>query len=65
VLHPFHDQPALNPPAEMVFAKLKAHLRRIDARTFEQLILAIGDSCDLFTPDECMNFLQHAGYAST
>lgn len=56
--------PDLN-PIEMAFAKLKAHLRRVGARTFDQLIQALGDICDLFSPEECWNFLQHAGYAST
>lgn len=56
--------PDLN-PIEMAFAKLKAHLRRIGARSFDTLLKAIGDICDLFTPDECWNFLRHAGYAST
>ncbi|EFO28668.1 transposase [Roseibium sp. TrichSKD4] len=55
--------PDLN-PIEMAFAKLKAHLRRIGARTFDQLTEAIGDVCDLFTQDECWNFLKAAGYAS-
>ena len=54
--------PDLN-PIEMAFAKLKAHLRRIGARTFDQLIKAIGEICDLFTPDECWNFFKAAGYA--
>lgn len=56
--------PDLN-PIEMAFAKLKAHLRRIGARTFDQLITAIGDICCLFTPDECWNYLAAAGYAPT
>lgn len=56
--------PDLN-PIEMAFSKLKAHLRRIGARTFDQLIEAIGDICDLFSPEECQNFLRHAGYVST
>lgn len=56
--------PDLN-PIEMAFAKLKAHLRRIGARTFDQVLDAIGDICDLFTPVECWNFLKHAGYVST
>ena len=43
---------------------LKAHLRRIGARTFDQLIEAIGEICDLFTPDECRNFFHAAGYTS-
>ena len=55
--------PDLN-PIEMAFSKLKAHLRRIGARTFDQLIEAIGNICNLFTPDQCRNFFQAAGYAS-
>ena len=56
--------PDLN-PIEMAFAKLKAHLRRIGARTFDDIIQAIGNVCDLFSPQECRTFLKHAGYAST
>ena len=55
--------PDLN-PIELAFAKLKAHLRRIGARTYDQLIAAIGDICSLFDPTECWNFLKAAGYAS-
>jgi len=55
--------PDLN-PIEMAFAKLKAHLRRIAARSFNTLIDAIGDICRLFDPDECRNFFKAAGYAS-
>ena len=56
--------PDLN-PIELAFAKLKAHLRRIGARTFDNLIKAIGDICDLISPAECWNFFKHAGYVST
>lgn len=56
--------PDLN-PIEMAFAKLKAHLRRIGARTFDGLIEAVGDACDLFNHNECRNFLRHANYVST
>lgn len=55
--------PDLN-PIEQAFAKLKAHLRRIGARTYDALIEAVGDICDLFKPDECLNFFRAAGYAS-
>ncbi len=51
-------------PIEMAFAKLKAHLRRIGARTIEELWKAVGAICDLYTPEECRNHLKHAGYAS-
>lgn len=56
--------PDLN-PIEQAFSKLKAHLRRIGARTFDDLLTAIGDVCDLFTPNECWNYLRDAGYVST
>jgi len=56
--------PDLN-PIEQAFSKLKAHLRRIGARTFSELFNAIGEICDLFTPDECWNYLVNSGYAST
>ena len=39
--------PDLN-PIEMAFAKLKAHLRRIGARTIDALWKAIGDICALY-----------------
>ena len=55
--------PDLN-PIEMAFSKLKAHLRAASARTFEALIAAVGNICDLFTPQECQNYFQAAGYAS-
>src|SRR5690606_5606468 len=44
--------PDLN-PIEMAFAKLKAHLRRIGARTIDALWRAIGNICDLYSPEEC------------
>lgn len=55
--------PDLN-PIEMAFAKLKAHLRRIKARTIDELWKAVGSICDLYTPEECWNYLKEAGYAS-
>lgn len=54
--------PDLN-PIEQAFAKLKSHLRRIGARTYDHLIAAIGDICELFGPDECWNYFKAAGYA--
>jgi len=51
-------------PIEQAFAKIKAHLRKVEARTFEALWRALGTICDLFEPLECWNFLRAAGYAS-
>ena len=56
--------PDLN-PIEMAFAKLKALLRKATARTRDSLWDAIADVISAFTPDECANYLAHAGYAST
>lgn len=55
--------PDLN-PIEMAFAKLKAHLRRIGARTIDALWKAVGDICGLYSPEECWNYLKAAGYTS-
>ncbi|MEM1399088.1 MAG: transposase [Pseudomonadota bacterium] len=57
-------RPDLN-PIEQAFSKLKAHLRKIGDSTFDQLIMALGHICHLFSPDQCRNFSQYAGYAST
>ena len=54
--------PDLN-PIEMAFAKLKAHLRRIGARTIDALWRAVGDICCLYSQEECWNYLRAAGYA--
>jgi hypothetical protein len=48
----------------MAFAKLKEHLRRIGARNIDALWRAIGSICDLYSPEECWNYLKKAGYAS-
>jgi transposase len=62
-LFPPPYSPDLN-PIEMAFAKLKAHLRRIGARTIDALWRAVGNIRDLYSPDECRNYLIAAGYAS-
>lgn len=53
--------PDLN-PIEMAFSKLKAHLRATAARTIDDLWKAIGNICSLFTPEECSNYFDAAGY---
>ena len=55
--------PDLN-PIEMAFSKLKAHLRKAAARTFDALIDATGDICGLYDPQECWNYFKKAGYVS-
>jgi transposase len=51
-------------PIEMVFAKLKALLRRVAARTIALQWQTIGCLLDDFSADECSRYLSHAGYGS-
>jgi hypothetical protein len=46
----------------MAFAKLKALLRSIGARTVAELWTAIPDAIQAFLPEECRNYLTAAGY---
>jgi transposase len=55
--------PDLN-PIEQAFAKLKALLRKIAARTVGKLWDAIGDLLERFAPQECLNYFANAGYGS-
>ena len=55
--------PDLN-PIELAFSKLKSHLRRISARSFTSVFEALGDICAMYSPQECSNYFQAAGYAS-
>jgi transposase len=53
--------PDLN-PIEMLFAKLKTLLRTAERRTKDALWQTIGALIDAFAPDECLNYIRHAGY---
>ena len=55
--------PDLN-PIEMMFAKLKALLRKFKERAIGALWDRIGAVLSEFTPDECSNYLRHVGYGS-
>ena len=55
--------PDLN-PIEMMFAKLKTLLRKADERSQAAVTERLGMILDQFTPDECSNYLHHAGYGS-
>ena len=55
--------PDLN-PIEMAFSKLKAHLRAAAARTFDEVVKAVGDICALFRPEECWNFFKAMNYVA-
>jgi len=49
-------------PIEKAFAKLKALLRREQARSIDALWQAIGRLIDFITPAECVNMFAAAGY---
>ena len=59
--HPY--SPDLN-PIEMAFSKIKAHLRRFKARTFDTLFASVAEVCELFPPHKCENFFRAAGYVA-
>jgi transposase len=52
-------------PIEQAFSKRKAHLRKAGERTIPRLSRRIGALMAAFSPQQCTNYLQHAGYAST
>lgn len=49
-------------PIELAFAKLKAFLRQVGARTQEELDAALQRAVDLITTTEARNFIRHCGY---
>jgi transposase len=53
--------PDLN-PIEQVFDKLKSLLRAKALRTVDALWKALGSISDCVSPQECKNFIRHAGY---
>ncbi len=56
--------PDLN-PIEQVFAKLKALVRKLEPRSIPDLERAIAHALTHFSPEECANYLNNSGYAST
>jgi len=56
--------PDLN-PIEQLFAKIKHHLRRAEARTCDLVSDAIAKALDAVSSAECSNYFAHAGYDQT
>lgn len=50
-------------PIELAFAKLKAFLRAIRPRTFDEVSDLVALALDLFRPSECRNYIRHCGYS--
>jgi transposase len=49
-------------PIELAFAKLKAFLRAARPRTFDHVVSLVAAAIELFSPQECANFVRHCGY---
>lgn len=52
-------------PIEQVFAKIKKLLRRMAPRSFDAICDALKIILEKFKPDECANYLRHAGYVQS
>lgn len=55
------DSPDFN-PIELAFSKLKAFLRAMRPRTFDQVCELMHTALGLFMPEECANYVRHCGY---
>lgn len=49
-------------PIETAFAKLKAHVRKAAARTYDAREHAAAHALTMFSTSQCTNFFAHAGY---
>ena len=56
--------PDLN-PIEMMWAKVKAHLRQAKARTDADLLASIGQALQTISTTDAQGFFRHAGYMCT
>ena len=53
--------PDLN-PIELMWSKVKAFLRKVEARTPDALLLAIGDALSRVTSKDATHWFAHCGY---
>lgn len=57
--------PAYSPdynPIELMWSKVKAYLRKVEARCNESLLLAIGDALSKVTQKDATHWFAHCGY---
>jgi transposase len=58
-------QPRYSPdfnPIELAWSKIKAYLRKMKARTYDALFIAIGESINTITEKDIMGWVKHCGY---
>jgi transposase len=51
-------------PIEEAFAKIKALVRKAEARTREALVEAIGRGISMVTAEDARGFFDHCGYST-
>jgi transposase len=49
-------------PIELALSKVKAYLRRVGARTQEDLEAALGSAIDLISPADARGYFRHCGF---
>jgi transposase len=52
-------------PIELAFSKIKAYLRRLEARTQEALEAALAAAIDLITPQDARGYFRHCGFTAS
>jgi transposase len=52
-------------PIELMWSKVKTYLRKVKARSQEELEKAIAESLETITLSDCLNWFQHCGYQVT
>ena len=52
-------------PIELMWSKVKTYLRRVKARTQEELEEAIRAALETITASDCLNWFRHCGYEVT
>jgi len=52
-------------PIELMWSKVKAYLKKLKARTQEELEKAIADALKTITTNDCLNWFRHCGYKVT
>ena len=49
-------------PIEQAWPKIKAYLRKVKARVYDELFSAMGAALDTLTSEDILNWIRHCGY---